>query len=63
MAGQTPSWNDNGRDLWRKIAANFYEYGLNEGATDLNPPSWNDSIYDLEKKTAYITAKTVDVQP
>lgn len=63
MAGQSPSWNDDKRTLWLKIANNFYTYVVNFGGSGVTPPSWNDSAYDLEKKAAYASAKAVDIHP
>jgi hypothetical protein len=63
MAASFPVWNDNARDLWRKIALNFYDVAIDLGAAGLTPPNWNDSIYDLEKKTAYFSAVIVQLKP
>lgn len=63
MAGSYPKGSDNVNDLWRRIAGNFVEFAGDQGATGLNPVNFSDSVYDLEKKTAYATAKADDAQP
>lgn len=56
MAGLYPSINDRDYDLLKKMAWNWYEIVIAQGATDVTPPSWNDDRLTLFKKIAYYTA-------
>lgn len=58
-----PVSSDNARDLWRKIATNWYDYAIALGGTGMTPPSWNDSVVDLQRKVAYSTALLVTLKP
>jgi len=60
MAGNYPQWNDNKRDFWLRIASNLYDVAITKGVSGLNPPSWNDDSKDLQRKSAYYSAKIVE---
>ena len=59
-----PSYNDNIRSLWKKIAWNWYDIAVNRyGASGLNPPKLSDNDEILIKKTCYYSAVCVDLHP
>lgn len=53
---QRPSINDREFNLWFKIAQNWYEHALGQGASGLTPPNINDPKLILLKKITYYTA-------
>jgi len=56
MAKLYPSINDTKQVLWFKIAWNFYEWAVDNGAVGLTPPTISDPIASLQKKAAYFSA-------
>lgn len=58
-----PSASDSANTLWKKAAANLYDYAISRGVTGLTPPNWNDSSEVLRSKIAYYTAATVEAHP
>lgn len=59
----TPAINDTELDLWKKVAANWYDYAIGLGATGLTPVNWNDNQETVLKKIVYYTARIVELKP